>query len=119
MTPAFCVAPTACFGLCLVQRERLLAEDVFAGFRRRDHLRGVLGVRRSEHHGVDLRISEDRLVAVGEVHALLLRERQVVVGLRARRRGTNLIVSLVPWTDSTSVFPHQPSPTCAALIIET
>ena len=48
------------FGFLFGQRERLFAEHVFLRRRRRDHLRGMHGMRRRQHHRVDRRIGEDQ-----------------------------------------------------------
>ena len=45
-------------GVGLRQREGLLAEDVLPGLRRRDHLLGVLRVRRRQDDRVDVRVRE-------------------------------------------------------------
>ena len=54
-----------------VQGDRLLDEDMLARRRRRERLRLVLAVRRRQHDGVDVRIAQDLLVAVGERDALV------------------------------------------------
>ena len=62
-----------------IERDRLFDKDMFARRGRRERLRLVLAVRRRQHHGVDVRIAQDLLVAVGErdvlVAAKILRAR--------------------------------------------
>ena len=74
----------------------------------------VQRMRRREHDRVDLGIGEQRLVTLGEPEALRAGERLDLRRTRARRaRDEAGSPSLVPCTDSTSVLPHQPSPTIA------
>ena len=118
MTPASRVASADVLGLLLREGERLLAEDVLARLRGRDHLARVDRVGRRENDGVDLGVGEERLVPSTRRSIVLRGE-----GLRPPAEivrvapATKRSLSLCPDTDSTSVLPHQPSPTIAAWII--
>ena len=104
------------FRLLLGERERLLAEHVLAGACRGNHLRSMHGMRRGQNHRIDVRIGEQRLVIRREPQTLLLGECLELRRYRAVAPATKRIASLFS-ADSTSVLPHQPSPTMAALII--
>jgi hypothetical protein len=61
------------------QGERLLHEDVLAGAGGCHHLLGVLRVRRREHDGIDVRISERGSVIGEKAEAVDARERACLV----------------------------------------
>ncbi len=57
-----------------IERDRLLDVDVLACRRRRQHLLLVLAMRRREHHGVDVWIGEDVVIAARERDGFLAAE---------------------------------------------
>ena len=109
MTPALLRRVDRRFGVFLRQRKRLLAEDVLSGRGGGDHLRRVHRVRRREHDGIDHRIGQQRLVALGELDAAVRRRTTATSGVTVRvAPATKRISGAVRCTASTSVLPHQP-----------
>ena len=91
------------------QRERLLADDVLAGFERRQHLRVVEVVRRREVHDVDLLVGEHGLVR-------LVDRRDPFAAARSGVEPTTPATS-IPSLRSASTWttPMKPVPTTPAL----
>ena len=84
--PGLCGGGDRRFGIGLVQGEGLLAEDVLADLRGGDRLRRVQRVRRRQHHRIDVRVRQQRVVAESTSRELLrLAERLHLRRHRARR----------------------------------
>ena len=101
-------------GVVARSAERLLAGHVLAVRRRGDDLFGVELVRRAQDHGVDGVVAQHG-VELGVTSASLASSRHGHRGRRRhRRRSARTRCRQVP----TTLRPHHPSPTTAALITE-
>src|SRR5215813_1863070 len=84
------------FRVVFGERKRFLTEDVFSGFRRRDHLLRMYRVRRTEDYCMNMWVREKRFETFSEPQVMSIGESLELGGNRPRRtrNKTNVIAPM-------------------------